>query len=244
MEQALIILKFIPIIIGFALKRIPFYFEKKNSDVKTIRRRAHQITKKHSNDILRITKTKLNVAGQENIPTDSPVIYLGNHQSYFDVLAMQSETRRPTLFIGKKELLKLPLYSSWMKDMGALFLDREDPREAIKLFNEAAQKMHDEDMDGLIYPEGTRSRSSQVHEFQRGSFKLAEKAKCPIVPVMIEGAYRVLEEDNKLKANQTIYLRFLPPIYMDQLTKEEAKVIHKTVRAQIEAEIEKIHQKS
>lgn len=242
MGQTITIMKYVPILIGFALKRIPFYFEKKNKDILYIRRRAHEITQQHSKDILRITKTNMDVAGQENIPTDGPVLFLGNHQSYFDVLAMQSVTKHPTMFIAKKELLKWPVYSAWMKDMGNLFLDRGDPREAVKLFNEGAERMHSQGLDGVIYPEGTRSKSSEVHEFQKGSFKLAEKAKCPIVPVMIDGAYKVLEEDGKLKENQTIYLRFLPPIYLDQLTKEEEKVIHKTVRAQIQAEMAKIHQ--
>lgn len=241
MGQTLIILKYIPIFIGFALQRIPFYFEKKNKDVKYIRRRAHEITQAHSRAILRITQTNMDVAGEENIPSGGPVLFLGNHQSYFDVLAMQSLTRHPTMFIAKKELLKWPVYSAWMKDMGNLFLDRADPREAVKLFNEAARRMNEDGLDGVIYPEGTRSKSSVVHEFQRGSFKLAEKAKCPIVPVMIDGSYRVMEEDNKLKPNQTIYIRFLPPIYLDQLTKEAEKVINKTVRDEIQLEIDKIH---
>ena len=61
---------------------------------------------------------------------------------------------------------------------------------------------------------------------------------------MIDGAYHVLEEDNKLKQNQTIYVRFLPPIYLDQLTKEAEKVINKTVQAQIQHEIDEIHRKN
>lgn len=242
MGQIKTILKYIPVFIGFGLKRIPFYFEKKNKDIKYIRRRALEITKAHSNDILRVTKTNMSVTGQENIPTEGPVLFLGNHQSYFDVLAMQSLMKNPTVFIAKKELLKWPVYSWWMKDMGCLFLDREDPREAVKLFNEAARRMNEDGMDGVIYPEGTRSKSSEVRDFQKGSFKLAEKAKCPVVPVMIEGAFRVLEEENKLKENQTIHVHFFPPIYLDQLTREEEKVIHKTVREMIIQKIEEVHQ--
>lgn len=102
--------------------------------------------------------------------------------------------------------------------------------------------MREEGVNGVIYPEGTRSRSSQVHEFQKGSFKLAEKAKAPVVPVMIDGAYRVFEGEGKLQENQTIYMKFLPPIYLDQLTKEEEKVIHKTVRHMIEEEIRLLHE--
>lgn len=240
MGHKITILKYVPIFIGFALKRIPFYFETRNKDILYIRKRAHEITRKHVISILNITKTNMAVSGQENIPKDGPVVFLGNHQSYFDVLAMQSQMEKPTMFIAKKELLKWPVYSWWMKDMGCLFLDREDPREAVKTFNEAARRMKEEGLNAVIYPEGTRSKSSVVHDFQKGSFKLGEKANRPIVPVMIEGAFRVLEEDNKLKPNETIYLRFLPPVYMDQLSKEKEKVIHKTVRQEIADEIARV----
>lgn len=234
-------LRYAPKFIGFALRRLTFKQEKKTLDVKQARLRAFKIVHQHTHDILNATKTKIVATGQENIPKDVPVLFVGNHQSIFDVVAHMSQMEKPTIFVAKKELQSWPVFGKWMEEMGCLFLDRESPREGVKVINEAARRMREEGVNGAIYPEGTRSRSSQVNEFQRGSFKLAEKAGSPVIPVMIDGAYKVLEGEGKLQENQTIYLKFLPTIFLDQLSKEEAKVIHKTVRQMLVDEIAALH---
>ncbi|MFB0957874.1 MAG: lysophospholipid acyltransferase family protein [Clostridiaceae bacterium] len=236
------LIRYAPSFVGFALRKLTFNQEKKKLDVKELRLRAYHIIRNHTDSILGAAKANVITEGKENIPKQGPVLFVGNHQSLFDVVAHLNQMDQPTIFVAKKELESWPVFGKWMNDMGCLFLDREDPRAAVQIINEAARRMREEGVNGVIYPEGTRSRSSQVHEFQKGSFKLAEKAKAPVVPVMIDGAYRVFEGEGKLKENQTIYMKFLPPIYLDQLTKEEEKVIHKTVRHMIEEEIRLLHE--
>ncbi|UUM13153.1 1-acyl-sn-glycerol-3-phosphate acyltransferase [Clostridiaceae bacterium HFYG-1003] len=236
------LIRYAPSFVGFALRKLTFNQEKKKLDVKELRLRAYHIIRNHTDSILGAAKANVITEGKENIPKQGPVLFVGNHQSLFDVVAHLNQMDQPTIFVAKKELESWPVFGKWMTDMGCLFLDREDPRAAVQIINEAARRMREEGVNGVIYPEGTRSRSSQVHEFQKGSFKLAEKAKAPVVPVMIDGAYRVFEGEGKLQENQTIYMKFLPPIYLDQLTKEEEKVIHKTVRHMIEEEIRLLHE--
>lgn len=234
-------LRYLPKFTGFALRKLAFDREAKKLSPVQVRRKAYEIVRQHTLDILSATKTNVVTSGKENIPTMSKVLFVGNHQSLFDVVAHLSVMDQPTIFVAKKELESWPVFGKWMAAMGCLFLDREDPRAAVQVINEAARRMREEGVNGAIYPEGTRSRSSQVQEFQKGSFKLAEKSGAVVIPVMIDGAYHVLEGEGRLKNNQTIYIRFLPPIQLDQLTKEEEKVIHKTVRARIQAEIEALH---
>lgn len=236
------LIRYAPSFVGFALRKLTFNQEKKKLDVKELRLRAYHIIRNHTDSILGAAKANVITEGKENIPKQGPVLFVGNHQSLFDVVAHLNQMDQPTIFVAKKELESWPVFGKWMTEMGCLFLDREDPRAAVQVINEAARRMREEGVNGVIYPEGTRSRSSQVHEFQKGSFKLAEKAKAPVVPVMIDGAYRVFEGEGKLQENQTIYMKFLPPIYLDQLTKEEEKVIHKTVRHMIEEEIRLLHE--
>lgn len=235
------VFRYLPKFVGFALRKIPFNLEKKHLTEREIRLKAYEIVRAHTFDILSATKTKVIATGKENIPREGPVLFVGNHQSLFDVVAHLTQMDQPTIWVAKKELQEWPVFGKWMEAMGCLFLDREDPRVAVQVINEAARRMREEGVNGAIYPEGTRSRSSQVHEFQKGSFKLAEKAGAVVVPVMIDGAYNVLEGEGKLKNNQTIYMKFLEPIHLDQLSKEEEKVIHKTVRALIENEITLLH---
>ena len=64
--------------------------------------------------ILRITGVKMTVIGEENIP-DEPVLFIGNHRSYFDILLTYSRCKRPTGYVAKKEMEKYPGLSSWMR---------------------------------------------------------------------------------------------------------------------------------
>ncbi len=241
MESVIAIIKFIPRLIGLALRIIPYKLTKKNYDAKTNRERAYDIARNHAKDILRITRTNIEVIGEDNLPEGMPKVFMGNHQSYFDVLVEIAAIRERIVYIAKKELEKWPVYSFWMREMGCLFLDRQDPRAAVKLFNEAVEMMQNDGLSVVIYPEGTRSKSKEIAEYQKGSFKLAEKSGCPIVPTVIQGAYKVLEEENRIKMNETVYVSYLPAIDLSTLSKEEQKVIHHTLRAEMQTEVDRIH---
>ena len=77
--------------------------------------------------ILFFSGTKITVKGQENIPKDRAVLYIGNHRSYFDIVMTYVRVPRTTGYISKVEFLKIPLLSNWMKNLHCLFLDRKDP---------------------------------------------------------------------------------------------------------------------
>lgn len=234
------ILKFIPSLLSLGLKIIPYKMTKKNYDRESNRKRAYDIARDHARDILRITRTTIQVTGEENIPSGMPKVFMGNHQSYFDVLVEIVAIKERIIFIAKKELQDWPIYSFWMREMGCLFLDRQDPRAAVKLFNEAAEIMAKDGVSALIYPEGTRSRKREIAEYQKGSFKLPDKAGCPIVPMVIQGAYKVLEEENRIRVNETVHLKYMPPIFLDQLSKEEVKRINVTLRDEMQDEVDRI----
>ncbi len=140
---------------------------------------------------LHISGVKLTVAGQENIP-DTPVLFVSNHQSYFDILVTHNTIRRPMGFVAKKEMEKYPLLPLYMRDIGCIFLDRDNPREGVKTIKEGAARIQ-QGHSMLICPEGTRSKCDEMAEFKEGSLKMAEKAKVPIIPVAIIGTNRLLE---------------------------------------------------
>lgn len=237
------ILRFIPNLLGLGLKIIPFKITKRNYDREANHQRAYKIARKHARFILKITGTNIEVSGEENIPQGIPKVFIGNHQSYFDVLVEIVAIQERIVFIAKKELQKWPIYSFWMREMGCLFLDRQDPRAAVTLFNEAAGFMAQEGVNVVIYPEGTRSRNREIAEYQKGSFKLPEKAGSPVVPVVIQGAYKVLEEENRIRVNETVYIHYMPPLYLDGLSKDEMKKINVTLRSEMQDEVDRIFHK-
>ena len=80
-----------------------------------------------------------------------------------------------------------------------------------------------------IFPEGTRSKDGKVMEFKKGSLKLATKAKAPIVPVTIDGAYKSYEKDKKFQPSK-IVITFGKAIPTDTLSREEEKLLTDKVR--------------
>ena len=110
--------------------------------------------------ILKMTGVKVTVIGEENIP-DEPVLYVGNHRSFFDILLTYSRCKRLTGYIAKKEMEKVPLLSIWMRFVYCLFLDRENPKEGLKTILKAID----------ISKRGFRSVSSlRVQEIREKNF--------------------------------------------------------------------------
>ena len=70
--------------------------------------------------------TQITYLGEERVPRDAAVLYIGNHRSYFDILMTYVRVPRPTGYIAKKEMLRYPLLVNWMKNLHCLFLDRKD----------------------------------------------------------------------------------------------------------------------
>lgn len=91
--------------------------------------------------VIRLAGTKVIAIGEENIPTDTAVLYVGNHRSFFDVVLTYVRVPRPTGYVAKKEMLKWPLLNIWMKDLHCLFLDRQDIKAGLKTILAAIDKV-------------------------------------------------------------------------------------------------------
>jgi 1-acyl-sn-glycerol-3-phosphate acyltransferase len=233
--------------IRFGLSLIRLWFSmlgarslKKKVDRDTYYGEVLRKAKIHINDLIRISKMNLIVDGLENIP-DEPVVFMGNHQSYIDIYVAVGTLSRRLILIGKKEILKIPIIGKLGLEMNVLFLDRENPREGLKTILEAIRLIKEERFDVLIYPEGTRSKSREMGEFHKGSFKIAQKTKVPIVPMVVNDAYKVFEDTSKVTPGVDVYLKFLPPIYLDELSEEDAKNIDQVLKDVIQKELDRLN---
>jgi 1-acyl-sn-glycerol-3-phosphate acyltransferase len=169
--------------------------------------------------------TTVIVKGEENVPKDEPVLYIGNHRSYFDILITYVRVPRPTGYIAKREMLKWPLLVSWMKNLHCLFLDRNDVKQGLKIILTAIEKIKS-GISICIFPEGTRNKENHTFmEFHEGSFKIASKSGCPIIPMTIYNSADIFEDHlPKIKKTQVI-LEYGKPIYVKDLAKEDQKKI-------------------
>lgn len=180
-----------------------------------------------------LSGAKTTVIGLERIPKDEPVLFVGNHQSYFDIIISYSLMPRLTGYVAKKEIEKIPLLRTWMKYLYCLFLDRDDIREGMKTIVQGIEYIKN-DISIAIFPEGTTSKDGVLLPFHEGSLKFAEKSGCKIVP-MVQNNTRFLWEMQKPKIRKThTVLEFCEPIDVKELSKEERKHLGSHVKQIIE----------
>lgn len=175
--------------------------------------------------ILKITGVKVTVIGEENVP-DEPVLFIGNHRSFFDILLTYSRCRRLTGYVAKKEMEKIPLLSTWMKFLYCLFLDRSNPKEGLKTILTGIEYIK-KGISVCIFPEGTRNKGEELSllPFHEGSFKMATKTGCAIVPISMNNTNAIFEKQFPRIKKVHVVLEYGAPIYPDKLAPEEKKHI-------------------
>ena len=150
--------------------------------------------------VLFLAGTKVTFIGLENVPTDTPILYVGNHRSFFDVVITYT-----------------------MRNLHCLFLDRKDIKAGLKTILEAIELMKC-GISICIFPEGTRNKVADTFlPFHEGSFKIAQKANCPIVPITINNSAAVLEDHFPKIRKAHVVVEYGRPIYINELAPENKK---------------------
>lgn len=159
---------------------------------------------------IRIGGWTVRVSGADRIP-DGGVVLVANHQSLVDIPLFLAAFSREICFIAKRELGRIPLFGQAMAAAGNLFVDREDPRDAVHMIRQAGALLA-KGRAVVVFPEGTRSGDGSVAEFRPGAFHIAWKTGYPLVPVYLEGGRRALPKGSLLFHPAELVVRVLPPV--------------------------------
>ncbi len=205
------------------------YLRKKDPD--SADKYAYKMARDISNYAFKITKTEVEVIGEYNIPKET-CVFVSNHQGNFDAFLFGASIKKGTGSVAKKQIKNIPLIGGIFKAIHSVFMDRDDIRDSLRAINEAAENIK-KGYSMTIFPEGTRSLSSEMGEFKKGSLKLALKAKAPIVPVSLNGTYKIMEKSKNISGNK-VSIFFHNPIYVDKLSKEELKDLSEKIRTIIQ----------
>lgn len=235
MKSVFLYIYFVFYMMGVYLKKFKLNYLRKNKGEAAAEEYMHDAVLKWSRHVLKIAGVTVETKGMENIP-DKACCFVANHQGNFDIVAMLATIDKPMGFIAKKELKKVSIISVWMKEIKCVFIDREDIRASLKAINEGAQNLKN-GYSMAIFPEGTRSKKREIGEFKKGSLKMALKAKAPIVPVTLDGSYKIFEEHNGGIRKGKIKLTVGKPIYLDKISREEQKKLSETVKNEIAKEL-------
>ena len=183
------------------------------------------------NALLFVSGVKAKTIGYEKVPKNEPVLYVGNHRSFFDIILIGSKFIHTTGFVAKKELGRAPLLSTWMKNIHCKFLDRSDIKAGLQMIMESINDIKN-GISIVIYPEGTRNKGEEgtVLPFHEGSLKIAEKSGCKIVPVAMSNTQAIYEAHLPFVKSTHVVVEYCDPIDLSTLSREDKKAIGAKVR--------------
>jgi 1-acyl-sn-glycerol-3-phosphate acyltransferase len=154
-------------------------------------RLQHYCMRRWSKDNLWLSRARVEIEGIENLNLHGPQILVANHSGLHDILSLAAYLPIQFRWIAKKSLFGVPFMGWHMRRSGYIPIDRENPREAAKSIIEAADEIRN-GTNAIAFPEGTRSRTGSLGTFHSGAFSLALRTGVPLVPVSLDGSYRVI----------------------------------------------------
>lgn len=175
------------------------------------------------NCVTALSGAKITYIGEDRVPKDRAVLYILNHRSFFDTIITYTRIPRPTGYMGKLQMKKYPLLRDWMKAAHCVFIDRNDIRQGLKCILECIDDIK-KGISIAIFPEGTRSKKEgEFLPFHEGSFKVATKSGCPIIPVAINNSAAIWEDHFPKVKKAHVIVEYCEPVYPDKLSPEEKK---------------------
>ena len=137
--------------------------------------------------ILFIGGVETEIKGLERIPKSGPFVLMANHQSLVDIPIILMSLPRYGCFIAKKELKRVPFLGFSMIFQGHFFIDRQNPKQAIRDMDQIGDDVIKRDVILLVFPEGTRSKDGYLADFKLGSFKVATQKGIRFFHVELRG---------------------------------------------------------
>jgi 1-acyl-sn-glycerol-3-phosphate acyltransferase len=170
--------------------------------------------------------------GAEHIPRGGGALICSNHQSYFDPVLVGICFRRQINFVARDTLLSVPLFGPLIRYLEAIPIDREGL--SISGIKETLRRLKRGEMV-LIFPEGTRTLDGHLGALKPGFCALARRARVPILPVAVDGAYDAWPRSRRFPRATRLRTCFGPVIEFEQIEQLSDEQLIEEVHRRIEA---------
>jgi 1-acyl-sn-glycerol-3-phosphate acyltransferase len=133
--------------------------------------------------------------GSRNVPRRGPVLFIANHESFLDPLAIGLAVRRHLYFLARKTLFHPPSFGNFLRSVNCVPVDQEGvAKEGMR----TCLDLLESDMALLVFPEGERTYDGRMQAFKPGITLLMKKLPVPIVPVGVAGAFEAYPRQAKI----------------------------------------------
>ena len=181
--------------------------------------------------ILFLLGGKIEVVGK---PDERANLFLVNHQSIIDLIAIEGLEYKNYRWVAKKELFEAPWFGRLLKKGNMIRVDRESRTGLVKLIKEAKISLEELGRPVAIFPEGTRASTQELLPFRAGAKFLAQKLDLRVQPIVIVGSKWILNEHNKTAHSGVVKIIYLeafdvkdaPKSWYEDLQKKMQEVIN------------------
>jgi putative phosphoserine phosphatase/1-acylglycerol-3-phosphate O-acyltransferase len=160
---------------------------------------------------LALAGVRLEVTGEEHLWSHRPAVFIFNHQSSLDVLALGSLLRRDFTGVAKKEAARDPRFAPIGALVDVVYIDRANSKRAREALQPVVERLRD-GTSIAIAPEGTRTPTPRLRPFKKGAFHIAMQAGVPLVPVVLRNAGQLMWRGESVIRPGTLQVAVLPPI--------------------------------
>ena len=155
------------------------------------------------------------VRGRENLVKEQSYVFVSNHQSAFDIFLIYGYLGIPIKWMMKVGLLKIPLVGAACRAAGFIFVDNSTPQAAKRSIAEAKCRLKD-GASLVAFPEGSRSKDGKMGRFRKGAFQVAIDQNLPIVPVTLNGPFKVMPRGTLNIFPHRMEMVIHPPVFVDE----------------------------
>lgn len=189
--------------------------------------------------MLAACNVRLEVLGEEQLARGARYVFVSNHTSHLDALAVLAALPRHGLrFVAKQELGRIPLFGRALRTTGNVMIERTNrPRDVARL--DAARDELIQRISVLFFAEGTRSKDGALQAFKKGAAAFAVKAQLPLVPVGIAGSRTILPPGYAVGTGGTVAVSFGSPIQSVGRSFEERDALTDALLDAVAREVER-----
>ncbi|MDR1557694.1 MAG: 1-acyl-sn-glycerol-3-phosphate acyltransferase [Tannerellaceae bacterium] len=161
------------------------------------------------------------ISGREHISRGQSYVFVSNHQGAFDIFLIYGFLGVPIKWVMKAGLRKLPFVGAACRAAGFIFVDHSSPKAAARSIKEAEQVLK-KGASVIVFPEGSRTYTGKMVPFKKGAFQMAADLHLPIVPITLNGPYKVLPIGSCRLKRHRMEMIIHPPV-----STEETEAGHK-----------------
>nr|MBR2110271.1 1-acyl-sn-glycerol-3-phosphate acyltransferase [Alistipes sp.] len=181
---------------------------------------------------------KREVIGLENIDPKKAYVMTLNHNSMADIITIYN---LPLVFkwVSKKEVYRIPIVGRLLYAHGDMVINRASAKEAMQLVHERGKEWLAKGASVAIFPEGTRSKDGEIHNFKAGAFLLAKDAGAPILPIVLNNTNKMMRKGWLMNWRNHITIKILPPISAEEVAERTVKEVMADVHSSMTEALER-----